>query len=288
MIDSDLRRDVGEVALRAGEHDVHFSGGIALDAVEPVLLDEFRRHGVAGTDGAAFDGRHILVRMETKHHQVAEAADGFVRIARADGMRGIFHDPQSMLRRQSVKVFHIHRQSGEMHRHDGARSSRDGGGHPIQIDVAGGQFDVDENRLGAQPCHHIGAGGETHCRDDHFVPGTHARDFEGHFEAGRGRRHHPHVAFTAEVRRERALESRDLGPARQLTRAKHIGNGRDARLIDGGTRKGKKGLQAGLLETRITPAQINAMPSTLPGAMLSPSHSTETAATTTYPKDSIG
>ena len=39
LIDTDLCRDVGEVALGAGKHDIHFAGGIALDAVEAVLLE---------------------------------------------------------------------------------------------------------------------------------------------------------------------------------------------------------------------------------------------------------
>src|ERR1700688_1024330 len=113
------------------------------------------------------------------------------------------------------------------------------------------------------------------------MPWTYAGDFERHLEAGGGRRHHPHMAIAAQISRESALESLHLGPARQLTRAKYVGDGRDALGIDGRARKGQKRLHAELLETRITPAQINAMPSTLAGPMLSPSQVTDTAATTT-------
>ncbi len=40
LIDADLRGDVGEIALRAREHHVDFAGGIALDAVESILLEQ--------------------------------------------------------------------------------------------------------------------------------------------------------------------------------------------------------------------------------------------------------
>ncbi len=158
---------------------------------------------------------------------------------------------------------------------------RDGGRHLIEIDVAREQVDIDEHRLGAHARNHIGARRETHGRNDHFVPRADPRHFERHLEAGGGRGHHAHMAPAAQVGRERALESLHLRPAGQLAGAEYLGDGRDALRVDGGAGKGKKGCHAELLETRTTPAQIRAMPSTLAGAMPSPSHSTDTTATTT-------
>ena len=89
------------------------------------------------------------------------------------------------------------------------------------------------------------------------------------------------MTIAAQVGRERALEDLHLGSAGQLSRTEYIGDRGNALVIDRRTRKRKKGYQAELLETRKTPAQISAIPSTLAGAMLSPSHTTDTAATTT-------
>ena len=76
LADADLRGNIGEIALRPRKHHIQFSGGIALDAVESILLEQFRGLGVAGGDGAAFDAGHVLVRMEAEYDQIAEAADG--------------------------------------------------------------------------------------------------------------------------------------------------------------------------------------------------------------------
>src|SRR5260221_1335489 len=75
LIDPDLRRHVGEIALSAREHNVDLTLGIALDAVKSILFEELRRARIGRSDGAAFDTRHVLVRMKTEHPQVAQAAD---------------------------------------------------------------------------------------------------------------------------------------------------------------------------------------------------------------------
>ncbi len=197
-------------------------------------------------------------------------------------MRGVFDDAQAPLLGQAINAIHVHGQSGEMHRHDGARLRRDGCPNLLDVDVARVQVDVDELRLGAQPRHHVGAGRKAHGGNDDFVSRTDAGDFESHLQTGGSRSHHPHLTVASQVGHERGLECLDLGAAGQLTRTKYIADRRNAVGIDGRTGKGQKGLhQAELLETRITPAQIKAMPSTLGRVMLSPSHVTDTTATAT-------
>ena len=95
LVDADLRRHIGQIAFRAGEHHVDFAFGVALDAVKAVLLEERRRLGIRGGDGAALDAGHVLVGMKTEYHQIAEAADQPASIARADGVGGVFHHPQA-------------------------------------------------------------------------------------------------------------------------------------------------------------------------------------------------
>ena len=110
LIDADLCRDIGQIALGAREQHVDFAVGVAADAVEAVLLDEGSRSRVRGRNRPAFDRRHVLVRMEAEHGKIAEAADRLAAIARADRMRRILDDAQAVLARERVQRIEIDRQ----------------------------------------------------------------------------------------------------------------------------------------------------------------------------------
>ena len=158
-------------------------------------------------------------------------------------MRRILDHAQSVRGGNPIERIHIDGQSGEMHRHDGARLGADRGSHQIHVEVARVQVDIDEYRSCTQPRHHIRARGKAHRRNDDFVALADAGDLERHFEP-RGRRgHDAHMTVRAQIRGERRLEGLNLGAARELPGAKHVGDRGDALRIDRRPRKGKKGLQ---------------------------------------------
>ena len=150
----------------------------------------------------------------------------------------------------------------------------------LDIDIAGIQVDVDEHRLGTQPRDDVRARRKTHRRHDDFIARADAGHLERHFQAGGGGGHDSHVAI-AHVGTQGRFEGGHLRAAGQLPRAQHVADGRNALLIDRRTHKGKKGFHTEFLDTSTTPAQMSAIPMTLPGVRLSPSHNTDTAATTT-------
>src|ERR1035438_970256 len=68
LIDADLRRHIGEIALGPGKQDVDLPLRVALDAVKAVLFEQFRRSGILRGNRAAFDAGHVLVGMKAEHH----------------------------------------------------------------------------------------------------------------------------------------------------------------------------------------------------------------------------
>src|SRR5277367_5816287 len=100
------------------------------------------------------------------------------------------------------------------------------------------QIDVHENWLGANSCDDVGARGKAHGGHDHFVALAHPADLESHFQACCRRSHHAYMAILSEIRRQRRLEGLYLRTARQLPRAKYLGDCSDGVRVDGGSREG--------------------------------------------------
>ena len=110
-----------------------------------MLLDEFDRAGVGGGDRAAFDRRHVLVRVKAEHDQIADAADRLAGVTRADRMGGILDDAQAMPIRKAIERRHVDGEARKMHGHDRARLVGQCRLEQARVDVARTQLDIGRN-----------------------------------------------------------------------------------------------------------------------------------------------
>ncbi len=158
----------------------------------------------------------------------------------ADGVGGVFDDPQTAALGQSVERVHVDRQAREMHRHDRPGARGEGRFDLLQVEVAGGELDIDEDRPGAGAHDHVGGGGEGHRRHDHLVPGPDVAQGQGHFQRRGTGAEGPHRPPAAQVIGQGRLESAHLRAGGEPAGLEHFHHPLDRLLIEGGPGKGEK------------------------------------------------
>jgi len=89
---------------------------VAGDAVRPQLADTLRQVVAAGQHDTALAGGRDLDRVETEHRACGKpaVADGAAGIGRAEGVRGVLHDGETVLAGERGYLRQIAGQSTEM------------------------------------------------------------------------------------------------------------------------------------------------------------------------------
>ncbi len=151
-------------------------------------------------------------------------------------MCGVFDDSERVLSGNLVKPIQIHRQAGEMNRHDRPCALGDCGFHSSEIDIAGGQLDIDKDRNGTQAQHHIGARCKAHRRHDDLITFADARGHEGDLECRSSGCERANLA-SAEIGRQRAFELGNVRPGGNPPGAQHFAHLGNGLLIDRGPTK---------------------------------------------------
>jgi hypothetical protein len=233
---TDASRHIRQVVLAAGLQHVDSALGITLDAVETLAFDAANLIGIVEHDGAALDGGHVLVRMKAEAGNVAERSDATAAPDRSDRVRSVLDDAQTVRSCDVLQAVHVNRQAGEMHRHDGAGSRREGFFDAADVEISADELHIDEHRPGADTQYDIGARREAHCRHDHFVRLANARGQERELEGCRAGGERADRAAT-QIGGKRTFKSVDVGPGRNPSRAQDFADAGDGFLIDAGARK---------------------------------------------------
>ena len=97
-------------------------------------------------------------------------------------MGRILDHAQAMLSRDRVQAVHVHRQPGEMHRHDRPGAGSDGRLGRVEVDVARVGLYIDEHRTGADTHDHVSRRDEAHRRRDDLVARADAAGLQGDLE----------------------------------------------------------------------------------------------------------
>ena len=179
---ADARGDVGQVVLAARNPYVKFAIGGAVDAVKAVAACLTYLLRLVEDQRSAFDRGHILVGMETEDDHVADAADALAAPPCPHGVRGILDNAHAVASGARVQRFHVHRVSGEVHRHDRTGSQSECSLELVEIDVPGLELDVDEYRPGTDPQDHVGGRCKRHRGNDDFMARPDTGDLESHFQ----------------------------------------------------------------------------------------------------------
>jgi hypothetical protein len=189
---------------------------VALDPVLAHPLDPALEVGIADHHGAAFTGGDVLDRVEAEHHGVAGAGpDEASAIARAQGVAGVLHDPQTAPPREVGQLVDVGGQAAEVDRHDGARARGDQRLDRLGRQVAGSGVDVRDPDAGADIVCRRGGRRERQRRGDDLVALADAERRVDQVQRGGTARAHAGMR-RAEPGRQRGLEARDQRTAGEL------------------------------------------------------------------------
>jgi len=190
--------------------------------------------GVVGHCHTAFAGRDDLDRMEAEDGNVAVGAradfdwSGLLRfaglprgftarndgdVARADGVRGVFNDPEAILLAQRMDRWHVARLAGEMHGHDNFGKTAFFLSlfkfflQALHAHVVSARVNIDEIDLGATVKRSIGTGDKCIGRGPEPIAGSEIQREAGDVQ-GAGRAVHRHAMLHSTVLRHSLLETR--------------------------------------------------------------------------------
>src|SRR2546426_11589838 len=91
---TEARGDVGEVEFAAGDVDLHAVLAEARHALQAQFLAQGKEALIRQDRGTALGGGDVLVGMKAEGDEVAERAQGASAPARAEGLGGVFNDPE--------------------------------------------------------------------------------------------------------------------------------------------------------------------------------------------------
>src|ERR1700694_3038063 len=125
--------------------------------------------------------------MEAEGDQITERADVPFVPLRPDHERGVLDYTKLMSLRQREQCVHVDQRAWIMRRNDRAGGRRDGGFYPREIDIAGDEIAIHENRSGAGPNDHVENGEEALRPRNHLVTWSDVAKLQRDFDR-RGRR----------------------------------------------------------------------------------------------------
>src|SRR3569833_344556 len=228
--------DIREIRLSSGDERIETVDARLDLPVPPLELDRFQLVRRASRDRPSFERRDVLVGMKAEAHEVAKAADTAPTPAGADRMCGVLDHPQLASGRDLVEAVHIDRQTCEVDGHDGPRAWRDGSLDLIEINVAGIQTHVDEDRPSPYTDNNIGSGDEAQGRCNDLITGPDTTRAQRHLQAG-GRGGLSPYRPAPEILRELPFELGYFRAGREPSGAQHFDDGLDGLLVEGGARK---------------------------------------------------
>ena len=123
---------------------------------------------------AAFAGSELLVGIEAKDGQIAEAAGALVFELRADGLACILDHGQVVAAGDAQERVHLGRNAEGVNDKDGPRSWRNGPLDAGGVKIKSHRIDLRKDRRGADLENRIGNGDEREGRHNHLVAFTDA------------------------------------------------------------------------------------------------------------------
>ena len=172
-------QDGGLQRVQAAVDAMNFVKIFLFAAVNAKHLETLGHGGIVGGDQAAIAGSaEIFGRKETEAAKIAEGSGEAAVVARADGLRGVFHDKKIFGFGDGEDGSEIGGKPEEMDGHDGFGVCGDGGFDIFGIEIEGDGIDVDEDGLGAELEDGAGGGNEAEGSGDDLVAGTYAGGHE--------------------------------------------------------------------------------------------------------------
>src|SRR6202007_1067444 len=147
--ETEARGDVGEVEFAAGDVDLHAVLAEARHALQAQFFAQGYQVVIGQNQGAALGRGDVLVGVKAEGDEVAERAEGASAPARAEGLGGVFDDPEVFPSGNRIEAVAIDRQPGEVDgdQRTGRRRERRFG--LLQVDVAGTRVGVEQHRARA-------------------------------------------------------------------------------------------------------------------------------------------